>query len=333
MAALLLTAVAAPSSGPPTSRGAPLLPEPGTRLDGDASSPTIPLALYQTAPRRPAPDYIANWTSASPGITYTFHDDCAGVTYLRQSQLWGEAYARAFLTLAAGAIKSDLLRLCYLAEHGGFYVDSDNVPGEETIATLRAKGTSLVVTRSIDAGAVFNAFLGAAPRHPRLLQLARQSLANVEARLEEDARADPLAATRSETAPDRSRSTAHADAEAAAAIARLARPCVARPPPPLPPHSARPLPLLAAVAGPQLLAPLVNESDVLVLREYPRGDVLDDSTARYAARKSETHSDSASYWLHEAERSSVYLPPGQSSPDPCAASTAAPPPPAEPGSG
>ena len=163
-----------------------------TILAGSAGS-SIPLSLFQTDVSKPDDDYIASWTAVSPGLEYVFMNDCDGSNYLRAS--WGERYSTAFNSIAAGAIKADFLRLCYIAEHGGFYVDTDNCAGDISLTRLREhaneKNHSLIYVKSVDDGRVFNAFFGAVARHPLVEEAARASLARIEARYAESATADP----------------------------------------------------------------------------------------------------------------------------------------------
>ena len=73
------------------------------------------------------------------------------------------------------------LRLCYIAEHGGFYADADVCPGaNHMLSRLRAMGAPLVITRSAFDGELLNAFFGATPRHPALQPLVWAALRHIE---------------------------------------------------------------------------------------------------------------------------------------------------------
>lgn len=73
--------------------------------------------------------------------------------------------------------RSDFLRLCFLAEHGGFYVDMDEYPGERSLTELIAMGKPLILANNTASKRdlrVYNAFIGAVPHHPALVSLAEQ---------------------------------------------------------------------------------------------------------------------------------------------------------------
>ena len=115
---------------------------------------------------------------------------CDGAKYLSESPFWGEQYASAFRRIRYAAIKSDLVRIAYLAEHGGFYVDSDHVPGNlsliELVRTVQDAKKNLVLPlvpeKELVKGEqvrVYNALLGAVPRHPGMIHLVVEALNNV----------------------------------------------------------------------------------------------------------------------------------------------------------
>lgn len=120
------------------------------------------------------------WKASEPGLQYVLHDDVLGQRYLNAS--WGPRFARAFGQLALGPIRSDFLRLAYIAEHGGFYADADVCPmGNATLAQLRDLGAPLVIVASQFNGELLNAFFGAVPRHPDLQPLVWAALHHIEA--------------------------------------------------------------------------------------------------------------------------------------------------------
>uniref|UniRef100_A0A6V2WV14 Uncharacterized protein n=1 Tax=Emiliania huxleyi TaxID=2903 RepID=A0A6V2WV14_EMIHU len=105
---------------------------------------------------------------------------CDGAKYLSESPFWGEQYASAFRRIRYAAIMSDLVRIAYLAEHGGFYVDSDHTPGNlsliELVRTVQDAKKNLVLPlvpeKELVKGEqvrVYNALLGAVPRHPGMI--------------------------------------------------------------------------------------------------------------------------------------------------------------------
>lgn len=142
----------------------------------------VPLLLYQTIDRLDRSGVGGVWRAseaAQSHLRYTLHDDVVGQQYLNRS--WGPRFARAFGQLALGPIRSDFLRLAYVAEHGGFYADADLCPGANgTLSRLRAFGAPLVIVRSAFGGELLNAFFGATPRHPALQPLVWAALRHIE---------------------------------------------------------------------------------------------------------------------------------------------------------
>ena len=138
----------------------------------DATTPaTIPLLLFQTfqsydtiSTLPPAYELQgANWTE--PGLTHVFFDDCQSLSFLEQT--YGERHARAFLSLKPGAIRSDFIRIAYVAAKGGWYADNKYCPGFNiSLAELgrdaAAEGKDLVVTQGYSAE-LHNSFFGAVP--------------------------------------------------------------------------------------------------------------------------------------------------------------------------
>eukprot|EP00310_Coccolithus_braarudii_P023299 CAMPEP_0183334734 /NCGR_PEP_ID=MMETSP0164_2-20130417/3241_1 /TAXON_ID=221442 /ORGANISM="Coccolithus pelagicus ssp braarudi, Strain PLY182g" /LENGTH=384 /DNA_ID=CAMNT_0025503931 /DNA_START=95 /DNA_END=1249 /DNA_ORIENTATION=- len=140
----------------------------------------IPLSLLQTDRK-----FDANgrrlWTSANPGLSYVFFDDAQAEAYLERR--WGRRHADAFISLGIGALRADFLRLCYLADKGGFYADTDVCPAEVPLATLR--NASIVVVPQLSfakRACVWNAFIGAAPGHPAMTKLVWKALRRIENR-------------------------------------------------------------------------------------------------------------------------------------------------------
>lgn len=239
----------------------------------------IPLALYQTDRTVPSREYLREWRSASPGLQYVFHDDCTGHEYLRLA--WSGRHAAAFRSLVAGGIKSDFLRLCYIADRGGFYADTDALAGNVSLLELsRDSGSSLIVTASVDVEEerapegfvigrrprMFNSFFGARPRHPLLLELVRKALGNIESRFASDVRS----------------------------------------------RAGRDYHDVMGIAGPTLLGPLVHEPSALVLYEWPRGKVYHYGWHRNVCRSSGSNYKNGKpwwlHWRHIADQKSVYHP-------------------------
>ena len=136
----------------------------------------IPLTLYQTDKTVPSEQHVTEWKRLNPGLTYVFHTNTDAEAYLLQA--WGPEHRDAFRVIVPGAIKADFLRLCYIADRGGFYCDTDNAPGDLRALTPH----SLVVCQSMHSRQLFNAFFGARPGHPALAQLVDRALDNIRQR-------------------------------------------------------------------------------------------------------------------------------------------------------
>ena len=233
-------------------------------------STMVPPHLFQTDRHAPSPRVVERWRQW--GIeSHTFQDDCAGHAWLQRT--WGQRAASAFRSLRAGGIRSDLLRLCYLASNGGWYSDTDNHPSNVSMRQLGG-AHRLVVVASIDADReasswrprVFNAFMGAEPRHAALLRLCERAIERVVARHAEDSRAS----------------------------------------------AGRDYRDVLGIAGPTLLRPLLDEPRALVLREWPRGrvyhDALKDEVLSHDGGNYRKGKPWWIHWRHLANRKSVYHP-------------------------
>ena len=150
----------------------------------------VPLHLLLISDQGRQEETAARWQQANPGLQVTAMDMCDGAKYLSESPFWGEQYASAFRRIRYAAIKSDLVRIAFLAEHGGFYVDSDHVPGNlsliELVRTVQDAKKNLVLPlvpeKELVKGEqvrVYNALLGAVPRHPGMIHLVVEALNNV----------------------------------------------------------------------------------------------------------------------------------------------------------
>ena len=127
----------------------------------------VPLHLLLISDQGRQEETAARWQQANPGLQVTAMDMCDGAKYLSESPFWGEQYASAFRRIRYAAIKSDLLRIAYLAEHGGFYADADVCPVyNSTLSRLAASGAPLVIVASMFSGELLNAFFGAVPPRP-----------------------------------------------------------------------------------------------------------------------------------------------------------------------
>lgn len=69
---------------------------------------------------------MASWEQlAEKGFEFFLHDDVSAAEYIARK--YGEREQDAFARCAHPAMRSDYLRLCFIVEEGGLYVDSDDV--------------------------------------------------------------------------------------------------------------------------------------------------------------------------------------------------------------
>ena len=180
------------SRSPSTGR---LLPCNVWRRSISNVSRLIPLTLMQTSHKPLNPTHVNAWLDQGADLITFFVDEwhgssspaskssdfCSAEEYLHAA--WGRRYVRAYRSLRIGAIRSDFLRLCYVADRGGFYSDRDVCPGTLALRALRHLGAPLVLPRTrsfLKAPAVWNAFFGAAPRHPLMISLCHTALERIE---------------------------------------------------------------------------------------------------------------------------------------------------------
>ena len=122
--------------------------DPGSNAHEEAALGKVPLTLYQTVDEKTArrPE-----VGSDPGLRYVLHDDASGFEYLNHS--WGPRFANAFAKPRAFAIRSDFLRLCYIAEHGGFYSDADVCPvHREVLSRMQQTRAPLILVQSMATG-------------------------------------------------------------------------------------------------------------------------------------------------------------------------------------
>ena len=135
------------------------------------------IVQYWDKPEPPSEiaDLMQTWKTAHPDFDYTRLNDRSAQEFLEAQGMLDvlNAYRRA----REPAQRADIIRLAYLAVHGGFYVDADDrcieplgsfVPTDTTFATYQE-----------DFGTLANNFLGVVPRHPVIclaLQLATKAI-------------------------------------------------------------------------------------------------------------------------------------------------------------
>jgi hypothetical protein len=143
----------------------------------------IPLQIFQTS-KSSIPQYrVHKWKEQVD--SYVYMNDAQGQDYLTTH--WGSRYTKAFKSIASGAIRADFLRLCYMAENGGFYIDSDMCAGNVSLQSLRTTGTELIIVPQTSFSnadiVVWNSFFGVIPKHPIMMQLVNTSLSRIEQKM------------------------------------------------------------------------------------------------------------------------------------------------------
>lgn len=149
----------------------------------------VPKKIWQTwhsLPLPPAMTQAVNEVKAAhPDFTHTVMDDAACYAYIAQH--FPSAVVTAFAMLIPGAFKADLWRLCVLYHDGGVYLDIKfKVVPPFTFHDLLDK-TQFVVdrpafsTRGFKPG-IYNAFMVAVPRDPRILACIDNIVKNTQTR-------------------------------------------------------------------------------------------------------------------------------------------------------
>ncbi len=153
---------------------------------GGGGSSRIPRRILQTWKTRvlsPRMREIAqSWELLNRGYVYGLYDDadCRRLIEVK----FGAQVLAAYDGIAAGAFKADLWRYCALYVHGGVYVDLDTLCIGPIDAVIDPTA-ELVVPVDLNNRNLFNAFLGAIPRHPVMLACIHQIVKNVENGMEQ----------------------------------------------------------------------------------------------------------------------------------------------------
>ncbi len=153
----------------------------------------IPPVLFQfwDQPAVPAEvgAVIASWDDPSGHLQRVLFDDAQAQAFIAME--FPPDHLAAYRACHHAAMRSDLVRLCYLVRHGGIYLDVDEHCADTPAALLRAvSGQSLLLVLIGSAAAYANnALIGAEPGHP-LLQHALADAVRVLTSLHEGARPD-----------------------------------------------------------------------------------------------------------------------------------------------
>jgi|GEM_PF-1965436 len=171
------------------------------RLAGLEARPSPPTAMIQFWHDPQIPDDVAaamrSWQRLCPGLRHQIFDDSAARAFIEQR---GPAAVLPHYDAARHpAMRSDLFRLAYLAEHGGIYVDADESCQHDMRPVFAALSTvELILWLSPNTPPyLFNGFIGASPASP----LLREALAETLRLLDEAASRNTPAAIWQTTGP------------------------------------------------------------------------------------------------------------------------------------
>lgn len=148
----------------------------------------IPKIIHQTYETVVLPHCITQcmdtWLSLNPEYEYKYYttEDCRDFI----ASNFPQRILSAYDTLYPGAYKSDLWRCCVLYIQGGIYADIKLLPAEKLIKFIDTEA-DLLLTSDISlfensSIGIFNAFMGAVPRHPLMLEFVNAIVENVEKR-------------------------------------------------------------------------------------------------------------------------------------------------------
>ena len=139
---------------------------------------TIPRTIVQFWDKPEPPADVAllieEWKSAQPGYAHLLFNDVTAHDFIMSC--YGEYVARLYKAIEHVAGRADFLRLAWLAQNGGIYVDADDrIVGE--LGPLLAPGKGLVLNWSAGPPpCVNNWFIASRPRHPAIVAMLSQAL-------------------------------------------------------------------------------------------------------------------------------------------------------------
>lgn len=149
--------------------------------------PRWPLVQYWDGPEPPADvaEEMESWRRLNPALPAARFDRASGRAFMAEAA--GEAAARTFDAVPHPATRSDLLRLIFLARHGGLYADAD-------LRCLRSFDPLLAATAAGGLGVVAsfpfampyyvsNDVLIAPPRSPLMAEMVEEVLPRLMAAL------------------------------------------------------------------------------------------------------------------------------------------------------
>jgi mannosyltransferase OCH1-like enzyme len=129
----------------------------------------IPRIIWQTFESNAVPpkmyEAAMSWSEYNPEYEYKFSDKDDRVASIANN--FAEEVLQAYHLLDNGAFKADLWRYCALYTYGGVYADIDMIC-KRSLSQLIDRDDRFIIPASFKQGAVFNAFICSAPKHPFL---------------------------------------------------------------------------------------------------------------------------------------------------------------------
>ena len=132
----------------------------------------FPQNLFQTYKSNQIPKNMAcaisTWKNKNPSFNYIFMDDDRSKQFICKN--FPHKYWDAVDILKPGAYKADIIRLCCLFVHGGWYCDISSVCDKNIMSACSSLSmdTKLVVCKDVPASefAVYQAFIGCTKENP-----------------------------------------------------------------------------------------------------------------------------------------------------------------------
>jgi hypothetical protein len=142
----------------------------------------IPALIFQTWKDGPKTEEMTKAIKSfqdQPGYTHICWNDVECRNFL--FNIYGERYAKAYVSLVPGAYRADFWRYCMLYKFGGIYVDAKTSclrPLDEIIRP----DDELIVVRDLPKSCLLNGFIACRPGHPLLEIVIERVLQNIENR-------------------------------------------------------------------------------------------------------------------------------------------------------
>jgi Flp pilus assembly protein TadD len=154
-------------------------PDPDQLVYDDPTEgrPSVPHHVVQAWFGEPPPPEAAAMAATwrrRPGWRYTALDDQSATAFLAENV--GDDAVQAFQLAKHPAARADLIRLAWLAVHGGVWADADDAcrgPLEPLVG-----GRALVVWQE-DRGNLANDFIAAVPGHPAIVAARDEAIRNI----------------------------------------------------------------------------------------------------------------------------------------------------------